>query len=202
MLGETKMSGQVKTKLIKAPKAPLGWRLKNYLRWLFLKAWFAVNIVAPLARLFGIMVTTGKVEARLVKKDGQVIDYGVLGYRVVTNAFVNFLVDNLIAEQTTFGDFKYHEAGTGTTAENATDTDLVTPDGLARDTGTQVEGSANQYQSVVTRSYSSSLAITEHGIFNDPSAGVLMDRTLFAAINVSNGDSIQFTYTLTCNAGS
>jgi len=29
----------------------------------------------------------------------------------------------------------------------------------------------------------------------------LLDRTLFSAVNVVNGDSIEFTYTLTVTAG-
>jgi len=44
--------------------------------------------------------------------------------------------------------------------------------------------------------------VTEHGLFNASSAGTLMDRTVFSAINVVNGDSIQFTYELTATAGS
>jgi hypothetical protein len=90
----------------------------------------------------------------------------------------------------------------GTTAENAADTAMETTDGESRVTGTQTEASANQYRSVGTISYSTTKAITEHGLFNDASAGTLMDRTVFSAVNVVNGDSIQFTYTLTVNSGS
>lgn len=126
---------------------------------------------------------------------------GVLGYRVVTNAFVNFVVDQLQTESSVFGDFKFHDSGVGTTAENAADTAIETTDGESRATGTQTESAANAYRSVGTISYTTTKAITEHGLFNDSSAGTLMDRTVFSAVNVVNGESIQFTYTLTLTAG-
>jgi hypothetical protein len=79
---------------------------------------------------------------------------------------------------------------------------MGTTDGEARVAGTQTESAANAYQSVGTIAYTTTKAITEHGLFNDVSAGTLMDRTVFSAINVVNLDSIQFTYTLTVSAGS
>lgn len=134
-------------------------------------------------------------------QNGTKTDYGVLGYRVVTTAFVNFVTDQLQTETSVFGDFKYHDSGVGTTAENASDTAIETTDGESRATGTQTESAANAYRSVGTISYTSTKAITEHGLFNDSSAGTLMDRTVFSAVNVVNGESIQFTYTLTLSSG-
>ena len=104
-------------------------------------------------------------------------------------------------ETSVFGDFKFHDSGVGTTAEAAGDTGIETTDGESRATGTQTESASNAYRSVGTISYTTTKAITEHGLFNDASAGTLMDRSVFAAINVVNGDSIQFTYTLTLTAG-
>jgi hypothetical protein len=79
---------------------------------------------------------------------------------------------------------------------------METTDGESRATGTQVEGaSANIYKSVGTIAYTTTKAITEHGLFNDATAGTLMDRTKFAAVNVVSGDSIEFTYQLTVSAG-
>jgi len=125
----------------------------------------------------------------------------VLGYRSVTTAFVSFVVDQLQIETAVFGDFKYHDSGVGVTAENITDTAMETTDGESRATGTQTESAATAYRSVATISYTSTKAITEHGLFNDVSAGTLMDRTVFTVVNVISGDSIQFTYTLTISAG-
>lgn len=121
--------------------------------------------------------------------------------RMVTTAFVNDVVDNLIAETSAFGDYKYHDSGTGVGAEAITDTAMGTACGEARDTGTQVEDAANIYKSIATHTYAASFAITEHGLFNASSAGTLMDRTVFSAINVTSSDEIEFTFKLTITAG-
>jgi hypothetical protein len=124
------------------------------------------------------------------------------GHKCVTDAFVAYVVDNLQAELAAFGDFKFHDSGTGVVAEAAADTGLGTPCGEARDAGTQIEGAtANIYKSVATHTYAGAFAITEHGLFNIAAAGTLMDRTKFAAINVAIGDGIQFTFQITFTAG-
>jgi hypothetical protein len=152
-----------------------------------------------------ILETEGILSAKLIR-DGQIYDYGTVSRAKVTTEFVNYLVDQLQAESSDFGDFKYHLSGTGTDAEAIGDTELQTPDGTSRAVGTQTEGASDEiYRSVATISYSSSLAITEHGIFNEQYAaaqtdGILLDRSVFSAINVENGDQIEFTYELTVNA--
>ena len=57
------------------------------------------------------------------------------------------------------------------------------------------------YKSVGTITYTTTKAITEHGLFNIVTAGILMDRHTFTAINVVNTDQIEFTYELTVNDG-
>lgn len=201
-IGVTRPVGKLQARKIKAPRAPLRWYLRNWTRLGAIKGWIAVKIIAPFARMFGVATITGKLEAVLIRADGSMVNYGVLGYRQVTTAFVNFVVDQLIVETSVFGDFKFHDSGVGVTAENVTDTDIETTDGESRATGTQVEDDPDDYQSVGTITYSTTKAITEHGLFNDASAGTLMDRTLFTVINVVNTDSIQFTYTINIPAGS
>ena len=201
MQGKMAFSGALSAKLIRAPGPGLRWKLSNYLRWSFLKALIGVLLGVPLARAFGLMVAYGRLEAVLVRADGTRVNYGLLSMRVVTTAFVNFVTDQLQTETSVFGDFKFHDSGVGITAENVADTGIETTDGEARATGTQTESAANAYRSVGTISYTTTKAITEHGLFNDATTGTLMDRSVFSAINVVNGDSIQFTYTLTTNAG-
>ena len=198
VLGTT---GTLGIRKIAAPRAPLSWRIRNALRWGYIKGLLAVYIGVPIARAFGLMTAYGKLEAMLIKSDGSKVNYGVLGYRVVSTAFVTFLVDQLQTETSEFGDFKFHDSGVGTTAENAADTAMETTDGESRATGTQTESAATAYRSVGTISYTSTKAITEHGVFSQAAAATLMDRTVFSAVNVVSGDSIQFTYTLTCSAG-
>ena len=199
--GDIRPRGDLGVKVTRAPRAPISWRLRNMLRLPFMLGLLGWLLGHAYMRIFGAPILLGRLEARLLRKDGSVVDFGTLGFRVVTTAFVSFVVDQLQTETSVFGDFKYHDSGVGATAENASDTDMQTTDGESRVTGTQTEASATAYQSVGTISYTTTKAITEHGLFNASTAGTLMDRTVFSAINVVNGDSIQFTYTLTCSAG-
>ena len=127
-IGVTKPKGNLVAKKIKAPRASWRWYLSNWTRWGAIKGLIAVKLIAPFARLFGVATITGKLEAVLIRADGSMVNYGVLGYRQVTTAFVNFVVDELIAETTEFGDFKFHDSGEGNTAEDPSDTDIETTD--------------------------------------------------------------------------
>ncbi len=201
-IGITKPNGRLIAKKIKAPRAPWRWYVRNWTRWGAIKGAFAYWVVAPIARAFGLAIMVGKLEAVLIRADGSIVNYGVLGYRVVTTAFVNFVVDQLQAETSEFGDFKYHDSGVGTTNENITDTDIETTDQESRVAGTQTEDDADDYQSVGTITYTNTLSITEHILASQSTGGVCMDRTEFAIISVINTDSIQFTYTINIPAGS
>lgn len=202
MRSETKMSGALGARVIRAPMAPLSWRIRNGLRRQYLFG-RATNWLAKMwTRLTGIPTLTSELKIRLQRADGTVVDYGRVSFRVVTTAFVNFMVDQLQTETSEWGDFKYHDSGVGTTGAAVGDTDIETTDGESRATGNQGEGaSANIYQSVGTISYTTTKAITEHGLFSQTTGTTLLDRHTFTAINVVNGDSIQFTYELTVSAG-
>jgi len=143
----------------------------------------------------------GSLHAVLFRRDGSRVNYGLISTNLVTTVFVNDMVDELIAETTAWGDYKFHDSGIGVTGAAVGDTDIETTDGESRVAGTQVENAANIYESVATIAYTTTKAITEHLIANVITAGVAMDHHVFAAINVVNGDSIEFTYRLTCTAG-
>lgn len=155
----------------------------------------------------GDMEFKGELSATVFRKNGKKVDLGVISRRVVTNAGVQFMAQDFQLGTGTadIHTFNYHDSGTGTNAEAVGDTDLQTAAGpTTRATGTQSNPSNGQYRTVGTITYTSSLAITEHGVFNQSARGAgttLWDRSVFSAINVSNGDSIQFQYTLTINAG-
>lgn len=133
----------------------------------------------------------------------------VVKNKKVTTAFAEFVAAQLITETSAFGDFKYHHSGEGVVAENITDTGLGTPREDARNVGTQVQGATTVgYKSIATTTYTGTWAITEQGIFNTAGAGgppvtggVLMDRHVFAAINVISGNQIEWTYEITITAG-
>lgn len=97
--------------------------------------------------------------------------------------------------------FDYIAIGTGTTAAAAGDTALgteITTNGgqRAAGTGTRVTTTVTNdtAQLVLTYSFTGSFAVTESGIFNASSAGTMLCRQVFSAINVVNGDSLQVTW--------
>ena len=197
------MSGQLNAKLIKAPKAPLSWRVRNVTRPDYIKGRIGNFIAHQFSRAFHTVTYQPRLYARLIRRDGEVIDYGMIGVgRLVTTAFVEYQVDEMVAETSAWGDFKFHDSGVGVTGAAIGDTDIETTDGESRATGSQLEGATGEiYKSVGTISYTTTKAITEHGLMNIATAGILLDRHTFAAINVENGDSIQFTYELTIDDG-
>ena len=99
--------------------------------------------------------------------------------------------------------FTWHGTGIGTTAAAIGDTALGNTTGApARVSGTSTQpGTVNIFRQVATVAYTSTLAITEWGLFSAVTAGTMWDRKVFTAINVVSGDSIQFTYDLTITAG-
>lgn len=201
--------GALFARRIAAQRAPLSWRVRNTLRWSFIWGWL-VNLMARLfSKITGAVTLTSELRGRLRRADGTWIDYGVLCRRVITNAGVTFLRDDFNNNAQDITTLNYHGCGTGTTAEAVGDTALVTESTTAlnpdstRATGTRSTPASNQFQTVGTLTFDASAAITEHGIFSQAATGggTLWDRSVFSAINVASGDSIQFTYVLTLTAG-
>lgn len=174
------------------------------LKHLFLEAGLRFRVLKAAAKGLVIpdaITPVGRLYAAKVHADGTVEDLGLICTKVVTDAGVAAIVDAFQA-LFTISNFKYHASGIGTTAEAASQTALVT-ESATRATGSQTEGaSVNIYKTVGTINYTSTLAITEHGLFSAASAGTMLDRSVFAAINVQNLDSIEFTYELTVPSGS
>jgi hypothetical protein len=207
-LAITRDLGQLETRRV--VKAPWTWRVGNFLRHRMREV-PALAVTRLLGRVCGLVWVESALSLRKLCGDGTVIDYGVVGRRVVTTAGVNFLVD-AFQNTTELENFKYHGFGTGNTAEAVGDTALVTELTTqyavdnTRPTGSQTEGaSANVYRTVGTLSPDSggTIAIVEHGVFSATSAGTLWDRTVFSAVNlVAGSDSLQATYDCTFAAGS
>jgi hypothetical protein len=151
----------------------------------------------------------GTLDACIIRADGTMVDLGCVSKRVVTTAGVNYLRDDFAngAGGADISLFKYHGCGTGTVAEAIGDTALgaesttaLNPDST-RGVGTQVNSVSKTYTTVATMTFDASAAITEHGLFSAASGGTLWDRSVFAAVNVASGESIQFSYSLTINDG-
>lgn len=209
MNNKLSMAGSLVAEVHRVPGPGLRWKLSNTMRPSFLWGWLTTAIARAFTKLTGIPTIVAQLEARLVRADGSIINYGILSHRVVTDAGVAYLVDDWDNSATDLTNMNYHGCGTGTTAEAAGDTALVTesttvlnPDST-RATGTKSQPAANQLRSVGTSSFDGSAAITEHGLFSQAATGggTLWDRSVFSAINVASGDSIQWTYTCTVNSG-
>ena len=124
-------------------------------------------------------------------------DLGVVSEAVVTNASIAVLVSVLIGgDATTLRNFKWHGTGTGGTAEASTDTTLVTEIGDPRNQGTQVSPSAGIYRTVAIHTYTDTFTIVEHGVFSASTGGTLLDRSVFAGIEVEANTQVEFTYDL------
>ena len=161
-----------------------------------------------LGKVAGVAVFDSRLRMLHLPMLGVPVDYGLVSLKVITNAGVAFLVDawqNLVELEI----MKFHGIGTGGTAEAATETALVTelttqynPDNT-RATGSLTENAANVFRTVGTNTVDAAVSITEHGILSQAATGggTLWDRSLFTAIALANGDSLQSTYDMTATAG-
>jgi hypothetical protein len=91
--------------------------------------------------------------------------------------------------------------GTGSTAENVADTDLVSQSSEARTTGTLSQPNATTDRCVATITSTQTQTIAEVGRFNIATKGganqQLQQRHVFTGIPLVNGDQITFTLDLT-----
>lgn len=155
------------------------------------------------------VVLQSSLSLRALYADGRVEDFGVVGRKLITDNGVAYLVDAW-QNSVEMENMKYHALGTGSTAENQTDSALVTEltteyTGNVRATGSTTEASAAVFRSVGTNTLDGTpgAALREHGIFSQAATGggVLWDRTVYAAVTLSSGDSLESTYDMTASAG-
>lgn len=86
--------------------------------------------------------------------------------------------------------------GTGTTAAVSSQTTLVTESARSALTSTTVATNTVTYVATFGAG-SGTGAVTEAGIFNAASAGTMLNRTTFAAINKGASDTISITWVVT-----
>lgn len=192
---------------------PQGTPMKYVLRTLIKELALRVRLAAKgffRGLLAGVgVIGVGRLYITVFRADGTVEHLGLVSTKLVTDAAVAYIVDDWDGGSNTIDLFNYHGCGTGSTAEAAGDTALVTESTTAlnpdstRATGTKSQPSANIMRSVGTATFDASAAITEHGVFSQAATGggTLLDRSIFSAVNVVSGDSIQFTYSLTLSSG-
>jgi hypothetical protein len=151
-----------------------------------------------------------------VWRDGEPTDLGLASLRLVTASGVKYITDDMAGGANDISNFKFHGLGTGATAEAVTDTILVTElttqysTDNTRPTGTQASAASGNnatYTTVGTITVDAAVAATEHGVFSQAATGAasatntLLDRSVFAVVNLAVGDSLQGTYVFTVNSG-
>lgn len=189
-----------------SPRTGLGRVIRDCLK--FLPAEMAAELVDRISR---VLVVESSLSIVVFRGDGRVEDHGVVSERVVTDAGAGFWVDswqNLVEME----NMKYHGFGTGSTAEAAGQTALVTEltteyaTDNTRPTGTTAENAANIFESVATLSPdgAGSLSIQEHSLFSQAATGggVMWDRSLTGTQTLTrSADSLQATYRMTATSG-
>ena len=129
-------------------------------------------------------------------------DGTVFGVRDIANliTFAGYAeVAQLIGYNLSGTVFRYIGSGTGASAATTGDTDLGTQVGdkqTATVTNTTTNETNDTVHFVATQAYTGTSAITEAGLFNNSTAatGDMLARQVFSALNVVNGDSIEFTW--------
>lgn len=146
-------------------------------------------------RLASPVCVVGTVLLELFRGD-HLIDARV-GPNLVVNAGKDLVIDRLQGVNGPPAVCDFMAVGTGTTAAAAGDTTLQT------EIGTRVQGTLSQPTSTTDRLVSTFAAgnatgaITETGRLNASSAGTLLGRIVFSAVNKAAGDSLQVTYDIT-----
>lgn len=162
-----------------------------------------------IARLLKIPHFHGSLYLKPIYANGEYLDLGLVGLKVVTTVGAGYVVDAW-QNSVELEDMKYHGLGTGSTAEAVGDTALGTEltteysTDNTRATGTTAEGaSANIFSTVATNTFDASVLLREHGLLSQAATGggVLFDRTVFALISLDSGDSLQSTYQWTMATG-
>jgi len=136
---------------------------------------------------------------------GQVIDYGVLSRKTITEAGVAFIVDawqNSVELEI----MRFHALGTNNLAENNTHTALQVEitgnhyNNGNRPTGTTAEGGgANIFETVGTHVHATAGdTITEHAVVSvQTGAYVMLDRHIFTGVPLAVSDTFVTTYRIT-----
>lgn len=163
-----------------------------------------------LERIERIVVLQSRLAVVVYRGDGRVEDHGVVSEHVITNNGVAFLVDAW-QNSVELENLRYHGFGSGTTAEAAGDTALVTEftteynPNNTRPTGSLTEGaSANVFRTVGTFSPDANVTVEEHGIFSQAATGggTLWDRSLTGTHDLTGSvDSLEVTYDMTATSG-
>lgn len=136
----------------------------------------------------------GALKITLTDEDGTVLEERNVD-NVVTTVGKNGLADQVLASPT-LGKPTHMAVGTGSTAETAADTALVTESARVALTSKTRSGNVITYVGTFPAG-TGTAALAEAGIFDAASAGNMWHRVTFAVINKPATASLTITWTLT-----
>lgn len=140
-----------------------------------------------------LLKATGALKVVLTGADGQVKHEQDVKNLVVTTG-LGYIASRM--KDTTQGAMSHMAVGAGTANAAAGDTALGSELGRVALTSTTVTGNQTVYVATFAPGTGTG-AVTEAGIFNDPSAGTMLCRTKFAVVNKDAGDTLSITWTVT-----
>jgi len=142
------------------------------------------------------MKASGRLAIVVKDAEGNVKDTREVDNLVVT-AGLDFIASRMGG--TTDGVMSHMAIGTGTTAAAAGNTDVETIAG-SRVALTSATVTDNTIVYVGDFTVASNTAVTEAGVFNASTAGTMLCRTVFSAVNLTSADSLTITWTVTISA--
>jgi len=124
----------------------------------------------------------------------------------LTNIGLAEIAGLLLADVTEVTAFDYIAIGTGTTAFDPTQTSLVTETHREAGTGTRVTTTVTNDTAQLVRTfsgYSGSEDITESGVFNAATGGIMLCRQTFSALPIDwdAGNALQISWRIQCKQG-
>ncbi|TSP13959.1 hypothetical protein [Cupriavidus campinensis] len=135
-----------------------------------------------------VVLRKGNGEIEVTHKDNAIVASGF-----------DFVCDALAKSVGRPGVLSHIAVGTGTNAVNAT-----TDSALQTQLGARIAATYNHVAGTKVFTIACSLAagtytgaITESGVFNDPAAGIMLDRVVFPVVNKGADDSMDITFTFT-----
>lgn len=150
----------------------------------------------------------GFLQAKIERANGKKEDLGLVSVKSVSRVFCEHLVDAMTSGGELMTGFSEHKMGSGSAAAVTGDTALGAAmsgaQGAAGSAAATHGASSIIYQTIgtLTSTYGEGgTNVREHGVFNESTAGILLDRSTVAAIAIATDDVITWTYDLTVVTG-
>ena len=143
------------------------------------------------------LTVTGQVSIQIFDAQGILKDSRDIKNLVVTTG-KTFIASSMLKTTNSPAAMTHMALGTGTTAAAAGDTALQAAIAGSRVTFSSATSSSNVVTYVASFPAGTGTgAVTEAGIFNDPTAGTMLCRTVFSVVNKGANDAMSITWQIT-----